>query len=65
MRQPACVLTCPTKARHFGDLDDPESNVSSLVRERGGFQSLPELGYDATNHYLPPPSALRRCPARS
>ena len=53
-RQPACVLTCPVSARHFGDLDDPDAEVSRLVRERGGIQSLPELGYDPTNHYLPP-----------
>ena len=53
-RQPACVLTCPTRARHFGDLDDPDSGVSAVVRERGGFQSMPELGYNPTNHYLPP-----------
>ena len=53
-RQPACVLTCPTSARHFGDLDDPESKVSQLVKDRGGIQSLPELGYNPTNHYLPP-----------
>ncbi len=53
-RQPACVLTCPTHARHFGDLDDPESHVSQLVRERGGQQSLPELGYNPVNRYLPP-----------
>lgn len=53
-RQPACVLTCPTSARHFGDFDDPSSNVSRLVRERGGQQSLPELGYNPVNHYLPP-----------
>jgi Fe-S-cluster-containing dehydrogenase component len=53
-RQPACVLTCPTSARHFGDLDDPESKVSQLVKEREGFQSMPELGYNPTNHYLPP-----------
>lgn len=52
-RQPACVLTCPTHARLFGDLDDPESEASRAVRERGGFQSLPELGYNPTNHYLP------------
>jgi len=53
-RQPACVLTCPTRARYFGDLDDPDSAVSTVVRERGGFQSMPELGYNPTNHYLPP-----------
>jgi sulfite dehydrogenase (quinone) subunit SoeB len=53
-RQPACVLTCPTHARHFGDFEDPDSNVSKLVRERGGVQSLPELGYNPVNRYLPP-----------
>lgn len=53
-RQPACVLTCPTRARHFGDFDDPDSNVSVLVRERNGLQSMPELGYNPVNHYLPP-----------
>ena len=53
-RQPACVLTCPAHARMFGDLDDPQSAVSMAVRERGGYQLLPELGYNPTNHYLPP-----------
>lgn len=53
-RQPACVLTCPTSARTFGDLDDPNSQVSRLVRERNGYQSMPELGYNPVNHYLPP-----------
>ncbi len=53
-RQPACVQACPTRARHFGDLADPQSTVSRLVAERGGRDLLPELGYRPTNKYLPP-----------
>ena len=53
-REPACVSTCPAKARHFGDLADPDSKVSKLVKERGGADLLPELGYRPTNKYLPP-----------
>ena len=45
---------CPTRARHFGDLGDPESKVSKLVAERGGVALLPELGYAPVNRYLPP-----------
>lgn len=56
-RQPSCVLTCPAHARMFGDLDDPQSAVSQTVRERGGYPLMPELGYNPTNHYLPPRKA--------
>lgn len=53
-RVPACVATCPTSARSFGDLGDPTSAVSKLVVERGGYDLLPEMGYRPTNKYLPP-----------
>ena len=53
-RQPACVLTCPTSARLFGDFDDPDSDVSRAVAERGGVAQMPELGYQPVNRYLPP-----------
>ena len=51
---PACVRACPTGARHFGDLGDETSAVSQLVKERGGFDLFPEMGYKPTNKYLPP-----------
>ena len=58
-RQPACVLTCPTHARFFGDYDDPDSEVSQLTRERGGQALMPELGYKPTNMYLPPRESVQ------
>jgi Fe-S-cluster-containing dehydrogenase component len=53
-RLPACVMVCPTSARHFGDLGDPNSAVSEMVAERGGKDLMPELGYRPVNKYLPP-----------
>ena len=48
-RVPACVSACPTNARHFGDLGDPGSEVSRLTAERGGYDLLPEAGYQPVN----------------
>ena len=53
-REPACVRTCPSRARHFGDLSDPESDVSKLVAERGGIDLMPEQKTAPVNKYLPP-----------
>ena len=53
-REPACVRTCPSGARHFGDLGDAESAVSRLVAERGGVALMPEQGARPVNRYLPP-----------
>ena len=39
---PACVYTCPTNARIFGDLDDANSEPAVAIRERGGRQPLVE-----------------------
>jgi len=56
-RVPACVAACPTGARSFGDLGDPDSGVSELVRARDGFDLMPEQGCAPVNKYLPPRAA--------
>jgi Fe-S-cluster-containing dehydrogenase component len=58
-RLPACVSTCPASARHFGDLGDPNSDVSQLVAERGGYDLMPEMGMQPVNKYLPPRASTR------
>jgi Fe-S-cluster-containing dehydrogenase component len=59
-REPACVATCPAKARHFGNFADPDSAVSKLVAERDGMDLMPEMGYRPTNKYLPPRPRMDR-----
>ena len=45
--EPACVVTCPTDARIFGDLEDEESKPSVLIRERDGRPRAGGGGHEA------------------
>ncbi|MCC6776138.1 MAG: 4Fe-4S dicluster domain-containing protein [Hyphomicrobiales bacterium] len=49
---PACVNACIADALHFGDLDDPDSNVSRLLREQQHFRMHDELGTEPGFYYL-------------
>lgn len=51
---PACVEACPTGARVFGDLNDPDSKVSKLIDDHPTFRLREELGTSPRVYYLPP-----------
>ncbi len=49
---PACVAVCPTHAMHFGDLDDPLSEVNRLIGSRRHFVLKPGAGTRPRIFYL-------------
>jgi phenylacetyl-CoA:acceptor oxidoreductase subunit 1 len=49
---PACVAICSTSTLHFGDLDDPDSEVSRLIRENKTARLQEELGTDPSVYYI-------------
>ncbi|GBC91953.1 Menaquinone reductase, iron-sulfur cluster-binding subunit [bacterium HR15] len=49
---PACQQACPTKAIVFGDMNDPDSEVSRLRREPHLFSMLAELNTKPRTTYL-------------
>jgi phenylacetyl-CoA:acceptor oxidoreductase subunit 1 len=61
---PACVNACIANALSFGDIDDPASNVSTLLAENQHFRMHEELGTGPGFYYLwdkidVPPGAAR------
>ena len=50
--EPACVSVCPTECRIFGDLDDPTSEVSRIVRTEAFTVRKPEKGTGPKVFYI-------------
>lgn len=49
---PACANACIASALHFGDLDDPSSNVATLLRHHEHFRMHEEIGTGPGFYYL-------------
>jgi molybdopterin-containing oxidoreductase family iron-sulfur binding subunit len=49
---PRCVEVCPVRARHFGNLNDPESEVSTILETNLSFQLLEEANTHPSIWYI-------------
>jgi MoCo/4Fe-4S cofactor protein with predicted Tat translocation signal len=50
--QTACQQSCPAKALHFGDVNDPGSAVAKLAKDGRAFRLLEELNIGSSITYL-------------
>jgi phenylacetyl-CoA:acceptor oxidoreductase subunit 1 len=49
---PACVNSCISGAMQFGDIEDPESNVSRLLAQTQHYRMHEELGTEPGVYYI-------------
>jgi molybdopterin-containing oxidoreductase family iron-sulfur binding subunit len=49
---PRCVEVCPVQARHFGDLNDPESELSKLLKQNMSYRLLEEINTKPSIRYI-------------
>jgi phenylacetyl-CoA:acceptor oxidoreductase 27-kDa subunit len=49
---PTCAIICPTQIRTFGDLDDPDSEVSRQITYRKAQPLHPEFDTEPSVYYL-------------
>ncbi|MEW6375022.1 MAG: 4Fe-4S dicluster domain-containing protein [Thermodesulfobacteriota bacterium] len=49
---PACIPVCPANARFFGDLNDPNSEVSQLIAKKRATQLKKEFGTRPQVYYI-------------
>ena len=52
--EPFCVVCCEGQAMHFGDLNDPGSNVSKILQSNQNFRITPGRDTGPAVYYLPP-----------
>ena len=52
--EPFCQICCEGQAIQFGDLNDPESNVSKILTAGNGYRLKLEEGTEPSVYYLPP-----------
>jgi len=64
-RAPACVVTCPTGARSFGDLADRDSAVGKLATDKRARDLMPGQGTRPVNKYLMPTLPPKRLAAKA
>jgi molybdopterin-containing oxidoreductase family iron-sulfur binding subunit len=49
---PRCVEVCPVQARHFGDLNDPDSELSQILKQNSSYRLLEEMNTRPSIRYI-------------
>ena len=49
---PRCVEVCPVRAKHFGNINDPESEVSKILEDNLSFRLIEEANTEPNIYYI-------------